>query len=97
MTQRSIGIDLAIRGDHVAQIFEGGRPDAVRSVRRSALRTFIANHASGNHPHIGPFVKTLIDGLRHAARQARALHRHHVDFVELQAVNRRVKRDQIVG
>ena len=60
-------------------------PDVVLKARRSTLRTFIANHASGNHPHSGPFVDTLIDGLRHAARQARALHRHHVDFVELQA------------
>jgi transposase len=60
-------------------------PDAVCSARRATLRTFIAKHASGNHPHIGPFVETLIDGLRHAAHQARALHRHHVDFVELQA------------
>jgi len=60
-------------------------PDVVLKARRSTLRTFIANHASGNHPHSGPFVDTLIDGLRHAARQARALHRHHVGFVELQA------------
>lgn len=53
-------------------------PDAVRAARRSTLRRFIANHASGNHPHSGPFVETLIDGLRHAARQARALHRQSV-------------------
>ena len=26
MTQRTIGVDLAIRGEHVAQIFEDGRP-----------------------------------------------------------------------
>lgn len=33
----------------------------------------------------GPFVDALVDGLRHAAREARALHRSHVDFAELQA------------
>ena len=32
MTRRTIGIDLAIRGDHVAQIFDDGRPSASRSV-----------------------------------------------------------------
>jgi len=26
MTYRTIGVDLAIRGEHVAQIFEEGRP-----------------------------------------------------------------------
>jgi len=26
MTRRTIGIDLAIRGDHVAQIFDDGHP-----------------------------------------------------------------------
>ena len=26
MTKRTIGIDLAIRGDHVAQIYDDGRP-----------------------------------------------------------------------
>ena len=30
MTHRTIGIDLAIRGDHVAQIFDDGRPAGVR-------------------------------------------------------------------
>ena len=28
MGQRTIGIDLAIRGDHVARIFDDGRPHA---------------------------------------------------------------------
>ena len=60
-------------------------PETVLKARRSALRKSIAAHASGNHPHSGPFVETLIDGLRQAARQARALHRQHVDFGELQA------------
>ena len=60
-------------------------PEAVLSVRRPTLRKFIAEHASGNHPHTGPFVEKLIDGLRDAAQQAKALHGRHVDFVELQA------------
>lgn len=60
-------------------------PDAVLTVRRSTLARFIAKHASGNHPHTGPFVDALIDGLRDAAQQARVLHRGHVDFAELQA------------
>lgn len=60
-------------------------PDVVFEARRSKLRGFIAKHASGNHPHGGPFVEQLIDGLRAAARDARRLHRHHVDFGELQA------------
>ena len=28
MGQRTVGIDLAIRGDHVARIFDDGRPHA---------------------------------------------------------------------
>jgi transposase len=60
-------------------------PDVVLKARRSKIRRFIAKHASGNHPHGGPFVERLIDGLRDAARAARRLHRKHVDFVELQA------------
>ena len=60
-------------------------PDAVLTARRSTLARFIAKHASGNHPHSGPFVDALIDGLRDAARQTRALHHRHVDFAELQA------------
>jgi transposase len=60
-------------------------PEAVLTARKSAIARFIANNASGNHPHSGPFVDTLVDGLRHAARDARALHRGHVDFAELQA------------
>ena len=60
-------------------------PVAVLSARRPTLRKFVAEHASGNHPHSGPFVETLIDGLRHASQQARDLHGRHVDFAELQA------------
>lgn len=60
-------------------------PDAVLAARRPTIARCIGANASGNHPHSGPFVDALIDGLRHAAREARALHRAHVDFVELQA------------
>lgn len=60
-------------------------PEVVLRARRSILRKFIAEHASGNHPHSGPFVEELIEGLRQAAGTARALHGRHVDFAELQA------------
>ena len=60
-------------------------PDAVLAARKSVIARFVARHASGNHPHSGAFVDALVDGLRHAAREARALHRTHVDFAELQA------------
>jgi transposase len=50
-------------------------PETVLKARRATLRKFIAEHASGNHPHTGPFVETLVEGLRHA---------RHVDFEELQ-------------
>jgi transposase len=59
-------------------------PDTVLAARKSVIARFIARHASGNHPHAGPFVDALVDGLRHAAGEARALHRNHVDFTELQ-------------
>jgi transposase len=60
-------------------------PDAVLAARRSTLVRFIGRHASGNHPHSGPVIETLVDGLKTAARGTLALHRHHVDFPELQA------------
>ncbi|MBP7002309.1 ATP-binding protein [Amaricoccus sp.] len=60
-------------------------PHAVLKARRSTLARFIARNASGNHPHSGPFVETLVDGLKRAARDALALHGRHIDFVELQA------------
>lgn len=60
-------------------------PNAVLSARRATLLRFIGRHASGNHPHSGPVVETLVDGLKTAARETLALHRHHVDFEELQA------------
>jgi transposase len=60
-------------------------PDKVLRARKVTLARFIAENASGNHPRSGPFVDKLVDGLREAARQARLLHRNHVDFAELQA------------
>ena len=60
-------------------------PDAVLKVRRTSIARFIARHASGNHPHSGPFVDALVEGLRRAAREARDLHRNHIDFAELQS------------
>ena len=60
-------------------------PQAVLKARRSTIARFIALHASGNHPHSGPFADALVEGLRQAAHEALALHRGHVDFSELQA------------
>lgn len=60
-------------------------PDAVLAARKSTLARFIARNASGNHPDSAPFVDALVDGLHQAARDARALHRGHVDCAELQA------------
>jgi transposase len=57
----------------------------VLAARKSVIVRSIARNASGNHPRSGPFVDALVEGLRHAAREARVLHRTHVDFVELQA------------
>lgn len=59
-------------------------PDEVLKARKSTIAAFISKHASGNHPHSGPFVDALVEGLRQAAHEARDLHRGHVDFVELQ-------------
>jgi transposase len=37
-------------------------PASVIKTCRATLRRFVAKHASGNHPHSGPFVDTLVDG-----------------------------------
>lgn len=60
-------------------------PEVVFKARKATIASFIARHASGNHPHSGPFVDALVEGLRQAAREARDLHRGHVDFADLQA------------
>jgi hypothetical protein len=41
-------------------------PACVIKMRRAALRGFVAKHASGNHPHSGPFAERLIDDLKAA-------------------------------
>jgi hypothetical protein len=50
MGQRTIGIDLAIRGDHVARIFDDGRPQA-KSIRfrltSDSLAGLVAKFAMG--------------------------------------------------
>ena len=50
MTQRTIGVDLAIRGEHVAQIFEDGRPVG-RPLRfrhdPASLDSFVARATAG--------------------------------------------------
>jgi transposase len=59
-------------------------PNAALGARRSTLARFIGTHASGNHPHSGPFVDQLIDRLKNAARETLALHGNAIDFTELQ-------------
>ncbi|AFW03094.1 transposase [Gluconobacter cerinus] len=52
MTFRTIGIDLAIRGDHLAQIYDDGRPNG-RAIR--------FRH---DQPSLAAFVQTAMMGLR---------------------------------
>jgi transposase len=59
-------------------------PACVLKTRRSALLRFVAKHASGNHPHSGPFAETLVDGLKAAASETRLLHGGTIDFTCLQ-------------
>lgn len=59
-------------------------PRRVLAARRATLARFIGAHASGNHPHGGPFVDRLADGLRAAARETIALHGASIDFEALQ-------------
>ncbi|GLQ64355.1 hypothetical protein [Gluconobacter cerinus] len=66
------------------------------------LAKYVAAHAGGNHPHSGPFVETLITGLREAAQYAQNLHGTHIDFSELQfeiatEIENVLKKIQIVG
>lgn len=55
-------------------------PAVVTKTRRIALLRFVAKHASGNHPHTGPFAEALVDGLRSAAIETQQLHGMAVDF-----------------
>lgn len=55
-------------------------PMTVIKARRTTLLGFIAKHASGNHPHSGPFAHKLVDGLKAAAMETRRLHGDAVNF-----------------
>lgn len=59
-------------------------PAQVAKVRRSTLLRFIAQNASGNHPHSGPFAEALAAGLKAAAIETQRLHGRAVDFTRLQ-------------
>lgn len=59
-------------------------PDRVAKARRTTLLRFVADHASGNHPHAGPFAEGLVDGLKAAAVETQRLHGATVDFPRLQ-------------
>lgn len=59
-------------------------PAYVIKARRTALLRFVAKHASGNHPHSGPFAEALVDGLKAAAFETMHLHGNAVDFALLQ-------------
>jgi transposase len=59
-------------------------PGRVLKARRATLLRFVAKHASGNHPHGGPFAEALVDGLKMAAAETRRLHGTAVDFALLQ-------------
>jgi transposase len=59
-------------------------PAHVAKARRTTLLRFVAEHASGNHPHGGPFAEALVDGLKAAAAETRRLHGANVDFPRLQ-------------
>jgi transposase len=59
-------------------------PGRVLKARRATLLRFVAKHASGNHPHGGPFAEALVDGLKVAAAETRRLHGTAVDFALLQ-------------
>jgi transposase len=69
----------------LAMLREWLDPDRVLRARRTTIARSVADNANGNQPHSGPFVDALVVGLREAAAHARALHRGHVDFAELQA------------
>ena len=59
-------------------------PACVVKARRPTLLRFVAAHASGNHPHGGPFAENLVDGLKEAAVETQRLHGAAVDFPRLQ-------------
>lgn len=55
-------------------------PAVVLKARRTALLRFVAKHASGNHPHTGPFAEALVDNLKLAAAETQRPHEAAVDF-----------------
>lgn len=55
-------------------------PTVVAKTRRTTLLGFVAKHASGNHPHSGPFAEALVDGLKLAASETQQLQGAAVDF-----------------
>lgn len=59
-------------------------PAQIIKARRTTLLRFVAENASGNHPHSGPFAETLVDGLKAAAAETQRLHGSAVDFTLLQ-------------
>ena len=59
-------------------------PADVIQARRTTLLGFVAKHASGNHPHTGPFADKLVDGLKAAALETQRLHGAAVNFQLLQ-------------
>ena len=59
-------------------------PADVIKARRTTLLGFVAKHASGNHPHTGPFAYKLVDGLKAAALETQRLHGAAVNFELLQ-------------
>ena len=59
-------------------------PACVTKARRTTLLRFVAQHASGNHPHSGPFAEALADGLKAAATETQRLHGTAIDFTMLQ-------------
>jgi transposase len=75
--------DLATRLS-LAMLADYFDPHLVLKTRRDRLARFIAEHASGNHPHSGPFVDSLIRHLQAAASETIALHGESVDFALLQ-------------
>lgn len=59
-------------------------PQRVLKTRRDVLARFVSEHASGNHPHQGPFVDNVVEALKAAARETVALHADSIDFTALQ-------------
>jgi hypothetical protein len=59
-------------------------PAIIMKARRTTLLSFIAKHASGNHPHNGPFAEELVNGLKAAAAETQRLHGAAVNFEHLQ-------------